>query len=538
MLDLRDLKPGVTLGRYEILMPVAQGGMASVWAARMVGSRGFQKIVAIKTMLPHLSDEPEFEAMFLDEARLASRVRHPHVAEILDLGDEEGMLYLVMEWVNGETLFVLNQSAKKKGGFPLPLLLHLMSSICSGLHAAHEMHDEKGQPIGLVHRDVNPANIMVSYDGIVKVVDFGVAKATARVSQTRVTGMLKGKAHYMAPEQVKGEALDRRADIFALGILMYVMISGRHPFKAESEKQTMENIVASDPVSIGDLVPDLRPDLAALVMKALAKNAADRWSDCAEMQRALDQISNAISAAVTDGDLAKFVRSVMGDRSEQRRTELATAIAAADARAALVTDPPASRRRDLGAEGPASRRRPGGAPSSRGASLDGIIPLSLDGDAGSSGETSPLSVRTAVPPLPALPLAPAPLVPPPPRRHVTSLLVLLLIVVVSAIGAVAAMQAGWFSSSAPPPDVVSTPGRPAALPSVRPSSSSVAVAVQDASVDASADADAADAGADVRDGGRIEGDAGWYFENGFWHPPPGWKGGSKTLKHDDPYDGN
>ena len=289
MFDLRDLKPGVTLGRYEILTPVAQGGMAAVWAARMVGSRGFQKIVAIKTMLPGLSDDAEFEAMFLDEARLASRIRHPHVAEILDLGDEDGMLYIVMEWVDGETLFVLNRSAKEKGGFPLPLLLRLLSSICAGLHAAHELRDDEGRSLGLVHRDVNPANIMISYDGIVKIVDFGVAKATARVSTTRVPGMLKGKAHYMSPEQVLGEPIDRRADIFSLGILMYVMITGRHPFKAESDKQTMENIVSAIPVAITDLVPSVRPDFEAIVTRALEKNPNARFADCAEMQRALDQ---------------------------------------------------------------------------------------------------------------------------------------------------------------------------------------------------------------------------------------------------------
>lgn len=559
MLDLRDLKPGVTLGRYEILMPVAQGGMAAVWAARMVGSRGFQKIVAIKTMLPGLSDDPEFEAMFLDEARLASRIRHPYVAEILDLGDDNGMLYLVMEWVNGETLFVLNRSAKEKGGFPLPILLRMLSSICAGLHAAHEMRDDEGRPLGLVHRDVNPANIMISYDGIVKVVDFGVAKATARVSITRVPGMLKGKAHYMAPEQVRGEPLDRRVDIFSLGILMYVMITGRHPFKAATDKQTMDNIVSAVPVPIFKLVPSARHDLVTVVMRALAKDPAKRWSDCAEMQRAIDQISNSIDAAVTDGDVAKFVRGVMGGQSEKRRADLAAAIQAADARGAAIVEPPASRRRD---EPPSSMRR-GGAPSSRGASLEGIIPVSLEDDtSGSSADLPPLSIRADVPPLPP---SPAPLVHAPRRRSNTWIVLVLLVVLLGA-GTFAALQAGVIPGMAPPRDETSASPPPSASPPSAPPPASVVPAIAappepaaDASVDAPADAldaaasdaastsdDALDAGADVRDGGRIENDAGWYFENGFWHPPPGWKGrggstskspGSRPIDPSDPYGG-
>src|SRR5262249_34880525 len=136
-------------------MPVAQGGMAAVWAARLRGPGGFQKVVAIKTMLPELSDDPDFEAMFLDEARLAARIRHPHVAEIIDLGEEEGWLYLVMEWVNGETIFTLNKQARQKGGIPLPLLLRLLSNVCAGLHSAHELRDENGRTLDLVHRDAS-----------------------------------------------------------------------------------------------------------------------------------------------------------------------------------------------------------------------------------------------------------------------------------------------------------------------------------------------------------------------------------------------
>ncbi|MDI1478747.1 serine/threonine-protein kinase [Polyangium sp. y55x31] len=572
MLHNRDLKPGVTLGRYEILMPVAQGGMAAVWAARMVGSRGFQKIVAIKTMLPGLSEDPEFEAMFLDEARLAARIRHPHVAEILDLGDENGVLYIVMEWINGESLFVINRNAKDQGGFPLPLLLRMLSSACAGLHAAHEMRDDDGRPLGLVHRDVNPANVMVSYDGIVKIVDFGVAKATASVTITRVPGMLKGKAHYMSPEQVRGERLDRRSDIFSLGILMYVMITGRHPFKASTDKQTMDNIVGTEPVPLHELVPSVRQDLEAVVMRALAKRVDDRWPDCAEMQRALDQITNAIGAAVTDGDVASFVRQLMGERSSQRRAEISAAIQAADARGSEAAEAPVSRR----TEGPMSRRR-GGTPSSRGASLEGIIPISLE-----VGESAP-------PPPPAIVV---PSVPPPPPSAAPALVTtkrkrsvwpwLGLTLVAALGGAGAALHLGhlpWAEPLVPPalrwllppPKAEATPAPPPPPASVAPAPSAAppATAVPSASAsapsdealaldagapsDAGSDAgdagdagtDASDAGSDALDGGLPDGGGyrflppnpggGWKRIDGLWYPPPWWRppsrlpGGSTTA---------
>ncbi len=551
MLHLRDLKPGVTLGRYEILMPVAQGGMAAVWAARMVGSRGFQKIVAIKTMLPGLSEDPEFEAMFLDEARLAARIRHPHVAEILDLGDENGWVYLVMEWVNGESLFVINRQAREQGGFPLPLLLRIVSSACAGLHAAHEMRDDVGQPLGLVHRDVNPANIMVSYDGIVKIVDFGVAKATAGVAITRVPGMMKGKAHYMSPEQIRGEPLDRRSDLFSLGILMYVMISGRHPFKAASDKTTMDNIVGIEPVPLRDLVPSVRSDLEGVVMRALSKSAADRWPDCAELQRALDQITNAIGAAVTDGDVSSFMRNVMGERSALRRAEIAAAIQAADTRGAESGEGPASRRRGgpsstrgllLHSDPPPSRGRMG-TPSSRGASLEGIIPIALD--AGDATKTPPPAIVVPADPTP-LPPAPATLVQSQRRRSAWPWFVLVLLILLG--GAAAALRMGHLPSVepfvppalrwlSPPSRAASTPPPPAPIPpppmsvtpvaSVAPSAS--APIEQAAPIDAgAADLDAGlDAGVNLPDAGYKflppNPGGGWQRIDGLWYPPAWWR---------------
>src|SRR5690606_31945524 len=200
-----DVQPGYVLGRYELLIPIAAGGMAQVWAARLRGARQFQKIVAVKTLLPRLSQDEQFEQMFLDEATLASRVRHPNVAEILDLGEHSGVLYLVMEWIEGVPLNQLMKGAKAVGGVPAPVATRIAMQACAGLHAAHELTDENGTLVGLVHRDVSPQNVLVTYDGVTKVVDFGVAKATALGGGATVAGQIKGKVGYMAPEQVRGE---------------------------------------------------------------------------------------------------------------------------------------------------------------------------------------------------------------------------------------------------------------------------------------------------------------------------------------------
>jgi serine/threonine-protein kinase len=413
LLPLRDLKPGSTLGRYEILMPVARGGMANVWAARLIGTRGFQKLVAIKTMLPGLSDDPDFEAMFLDEARLAAKIHHPHVVEIVDLGDEDECVYLVMEWVNGETMFTLNKRAKVLGGIPRRVMLRIAHAACGGLHAAHELRDDKGKLLDLVHRDVSPQNVMVSFDGIVKLVDFGVAKATGRAHETRVAGIMKGKVPYLSPEQLTGLKVDRRSDLFSLGILMYVMVSGRHPFRGESDARTMENICTRAAVPLRDLVPDVRPDLEEIVMRALEKDANNRWSTAGDMQRALEKVTMASGESVTDSDVGAFVRQALGELIVERNQQLDEAIQRMDARAA--SDMPAPGKTRLSAK----RAVKGGAPLP--ATFDGIIPLDLpDGGGVASASEPPMSAPRSLAPLPSLapsraPRAPS-LVPPPEPR--------------------------------------------------------------------------------------------------------------------------
>jgi serine/threonine-protein kinase len=326
-----EIAPGHVLGRYELLLPIAAGGMAMVWAARLKGTRGFQKIVAVKTMLPKLSDDAQFEQMFLDEASLASQIRHPHVVEISDLGEQDGVLFLVMEWIDGIPLNQLMKAAKPHGGIPLPIGVRLVMQACAGLHAAHELQNAKGQPVGLVHRDISPQNILVTYDGVTKVVDFGVAKATALGNSATAAGQLKGKVSYMAPEQVRGETIDRRVDIFALGIVLYALTTGKHPFRRESEAATMYTIASNDPVvAPRKFLPDYPAGLEAVLLKALAKDASDRYATASEFLRALDQALPVAERANTEEDVSTFLTKLLGAKREEGRIALNEALQRAD----------------------------------------------------------------------------------------------------------------------------------------------------------------------------------------------------------------
>lgn len=330
-IDPPEVRAGLVLGRYELLVPIAAGGMAQVWAARMKGARQFQKIVAVKTMLPKLSEDAQFEQMFLDEASLASQVKHPNAVEILDLGDQDGILFLVMEWIEGVPLNHLMKAAKGRGGIPTAIAARIAMQACAGLHAAHELKNDKGENIGLVHRDVSPQNLLVTFDGVTKVVDFGVAKATALGGGATQAGQVKGKVSYMAPEQVNGEGLDRRADVFALGIVLYALTTGKHPFRRESEAATMYNICSPDPVVPPSSVVDgYAPELEPIIQKALAKNRDDRYPSCDAFFRALGQLPMHLRVG-SDADVGRFVQELLGERRAEQKRRLDEALVRADA---------------------------------------------------------------------------------------------------------------------------------------------------------------------------------------------------------------
>src|SRR5688572_2333969 len=222
------LAPGQRLDRYELLCPVGEGGMARVWVARLARKYGFEKLVAIKTILQKHASDDRFRAMFLDEARIASRIDHPNVGHIIDLGEEGDVLYLVMEWIDGDTLSRIKRTVeRKKQEFPLPIALRVLADTCQGLHAAHELKAPDGSLLGVVHRDVSPQNILVSMSGVAKLIDFGIAKARDRLSGETSTGFFKGKVHYISPEQAVGRAVDRRSDVFSVGAILFHLVVGR-----------------------------------------------------------------------------------------------------------------------------------------------------------------------------------------------------------------------------------------------------------------------------------------------------------------------
>ena len=232
-----DLKQGSKLGNNELMLRIGRGGMATVWVARESAvSPQDDRLVAVKAMLPELADETEFVTMFLDEVRLVRAISHPNVVKIFDVGDAEGVMWMSMEWVEGESLHTVIAEAGKRRAIPAELAVKIIADAASGLHAAHELRDDSGNLRGVVHRDVSPHNILIGTNGAVKLVDFGVAKAIGRVSEATRAGQLKGKFGYMSPEQALGKPVDRRSDIFSLGIVLFELTTSRHCFAASTHR--------------------------------------------------------------------------------------------------------------------------------------------------------------------------------------------------------------------------------------------------------------------------------------------------------------
>jgi serine/threonine protein kinase len=276
-----------SVGRHEIIYPIASGGMASVYAGRLHGMAGFERLVAIKVIHPHLAEEPSFIEMFLDEARLAARIHHPNVGEIFEVGEDDGRFYMLGELVLGQDLKALAAKATGRGKqIPPPLIAHILAEVCAGLEEAHNLKDEYGEPMNLVHRDISTRNILVSYKGFVKLIDFGVAFARGRLSETR-DGSAKGKIGYMPPEQLRGEAIDRRADIFALGVVLYTLTVGEHPFPYENEGEQVARILSSEFRRPREASPNIDPALETIILKAMASSRHDRYGSARQLEVAL-----------------------------------------------------------------------------------------------------------------------------------------------------------------------------------------------------------------------------------------------------------
>ncbi|HMG23871.1 MAG TPA: serine/threonine-protein kinase, partial [Kofleriaceae bacterium] len=280
---------GERFGKYLLVGDIAVGGMAELFLGVQKGVEGFIKAVVIKRVLPHLSHNPEFVRMFVEEARLEARLEHPNIVRTYEFGEVNGHYFTAMEYLPGEDLCkALNSLAVSRQVMPVHIAVGIASQLCTGLHFAHQFTDTSGRPLNLVHRDINPANIVITYGGEVKIIDFGVAKSNANV-QT-ITGMIKGKVAYMPPEQVLGREVDQRADIFSAGVVLWEVLTGRPLFLRSNEAATLYAIMNAPippPSAIRAEVPQA---LDRIVGRALARSPDDRYDTAEEMGAALDEV--------------------------------------------------------------------------------------------------------------------------------------------------------------------------------------------------------------------------------------------------------
>jgi eukaryotic-like serine/threonine-protein kinase len=315
--------PGTMLGRYELLATIGEGGMARVILARQRGPAGFEKAVVIKVIHPRMSQDQGAIGMLLDEARVAAQINHRNVVQTYELGEAHGTFYIVMEYLHGESLHRMLKAAALGPGMDPRLAGRIVADAAEGLHAAHTLVDLAGRPRSVIHRDVSPGNIVVLFDGTVKVVDFGIAKANDRVSSTTQDGQLKGKYAYMSPEQIRNEPIDHRSDVFSLGIVLWEALTLHRLFYASNVAATLMQILEAPRVAPSTIRPEVGPALDAVALKALAVDARDRFQSAAEMRQALE---DAIwESRCSSSDINAYMTAVFAERIHNRRQLLATA---------------------------------------------------------------------------------------------------------------------------------------------------------------------------------------------------------------------
>ena len=306
---------GKMFGRYQVLRPLAMGGMAEVLLARSFGVKGFERYVVIKRIRVENGDDQNAVEMFLDEARLVASLHHRNVVQVHDVGEEDGKYFFAMEYVHGEDLRTLLKHVKdQKETLPLEQAITVAAAAAAGLHHAHEQVGPDREPLGIVHRDVSPGNILLGFDGDVKVVDFGIAK-TARTVETQV-GETKGKLGYMSPEQCRAQPIDRRTDIYLLGICMYEMVTVRRLFKGVSRYDTMQSIVAGEFSPPSKYRKDLPPELEAIIMKALAVKPEDRYATADEVRIDLESYAAKAGMQTSPSKLSDYLKKQFGERKE------------------------------------------------------------------------------------------------------------------------------------------------------------------------------------------------------------------------------
>jgi formylglycine-generating enzyme required for sulfatase activity/serine/threonine protein kinase len=374
------------IGRYVLHGEIASGGMAVVYFGKLLGPGGFMRPVAIKRLHPQFAREPNVRDMFIDEARLASRIQHPNVVPTLDIVRDGDELLLVMEYVHGESLQQLLRATRRRNEpVPMPFVLAIMAGVLNGLEAAHEAKTEAGEPLNIVHRDVSPQNVLCGADGIPRLLDFGIARAAVRLENTQ-EGIVKGKLAYMAPEQLGGAPVDRRADVYAAGVVMWEMLAGRRLFVREDGASVMiDKILGGAIESPSQHAPAVPRLLGAIVLHALARDPEKRFSTAGEMACALEKFGDVARRS----EIGKWVEALAGEALAQRRARLQelgmpwSAYGAASPAAPFKSEVPAI---DLEIEERTPVRDPSGSRSPRGdtSSLPSPPPISL-----SPGNTAP-----------------------------------------------------------------------------------------------------------------------------------------------------
>ena len=315
--DYKRWDPGDVIGRYTLLTRIAIGGMAEIWLARQKGLEGFEKVVVIKRIADAYSSDATFVEMFLDEARIAAQLDHPNIVQIHDLGEHRGAYYIAMEYLHGEDLAMTVRSGAKGGErLPYHLAAQIISHAAEGLASAHQKVGLDGKPLSIVHRDVSPQNIFVTYEGVVKVLDFGVAKAANRASHTQ-GGQVKGKFGYMAPEQARGDDLDGRADVWSLGVVLFeaVTVSRLWDPKAETNRMLRELMMGETPMPLARTRnPDVPAELEEIIAKALARDPRHRYQSANELRAALDRWMHGGGGSSATVDLSAYMRRVFAER--------------------------------------------------------------------------------------------------------------------------------------------------------------------------------------------------------------------------------
>jgi eukaryotic-like serine/threonine-protein kinase len=322
----REPVEGLRLGRYELIHRIARGGMAEVWAARQVGQLGFSRVVAMKMILPELSEDAAFRKMFLEEARLASRIRHANVVDVLDLGEEDTVVFQVMSLQDGDSLAGLQKRARRgrePGRIPEAIVLRILGDALAGLHAAHELCDDAGHPLHLVHRDVSPQNILVGLDGVARLADFGVAKALGRLADETEAGQIKGKYGYLAPEIVERKAADRRSDVFSAGVVLWEALTGARLFGGQDAVETLHRVRTLAVPDPRTLATDVSKAVADVATRALERNPGDRFATAADMADALEQAARASGKEAGRREVSVYVSELVSPEGSSSRPKTA-----------------------------------------------------------------------------------------------------------------------------------------------------------------------------------------------------------------------